>query len=148
MQYPEQFILLLIFLYSLLAFLSGFRNRKNPFGISRRFLPFSAFVFIDSVVFGPFFVIVSLFCLLLNQWILFLLIFSVFWTVRSIGEQVYWFHEQFAVKHRNVPSTLWPHKLFKGEEIWVVMQTFWQCISVIGIILSVYLFYIWFRSLT
>lgn len=134
------------FVYSVTAFILGYKRRNNSFGLAKWFLPLGVFVWIDAVVFGLFFAITSLFCLLFQQWILFLLIVSVFWTIRAIGEQVYWFLEQFAHTHRNAPHTLWPTMWFKGEETWIVMQTTWQCVSAVFIVLSVYLFFIWFKS--
>ncbi len=136
-----QTVIVLAFgIYSLTGFLFGLKNRKNPLGLTKLFLPLTVFVWADAVVFGLFFFLVSVFCLLTSDFILFLLIFSVFWTVRSIGETIYWFIEQFASKHLNPPSTLWPSKFYKGDEVWIVMQIFWQCVSVVGIITSVYLF--------
>ncbi len=132
--------LVVFFCYSVVALVLGIRKKKNPFGLVRWFLPIGVFVWIDAVVFGLFFAVVTLFCLLFQQWSLFLLIFSVFWTVRSIGEQIYWFLEQFAHAHRNAPHTLWPKKWFKGEESWIIMQTTWQSLSVIGVITSVWFF--------
>jgi hypothetical protein len=137
----QSLLLVLAFLYGLSAFLLGLKHKRNPFGLSPYFNLISAFVWVDAVVFGLFFATVSLFTLITSQWILFWLIFAVFWTVRSIGEQVYWFHEQFTTNHRNPLHTLWPYKWFKGEEVWIVMQTFWQCCSVVSLIFSVYLFF-------
>ena len=130
-------------LYSLSALILGLKNKKNPFGLTPQFNLISAFVWVDTIVFGAFFALASLLCLILQDFILFLLIFSVFWTIRSIGEQMYWFNEQFALKHKNPPHTLWPSKFFKGEEVWIVMQIVLQCISVISLISSVFLFSIW-----
>ncbi len=126
--------------YALGAFLMGVKNKKNPFGLCNIFNPLGAFVWIDAIVFGLFFLMTSVFCLLSNQWILFLLIISVFWTIRSLGEVLYWFLEQFATNHRNPPHTLWPYKWFKGDEVWIVMQIFWQVVAVIGIVASIWLF--------
>lgn len=137
--------LLLVALYSFISFILGIRQRKNPFGLSPFFGPIGSFVWVDNFIFGLFFAIVSVFCFLTSQWILFWLIFSVFWLIRSIGEQIYWFLEQFAHKHRNPPKTLWPHKWFRGEEVWIVMQIFWQCVSVIALIATVYFFVQWLK---
>lgn len=139
----QNIILVCFFLYSFTAFFLGLKNRKNPFGLTPQFNLISAFVWVDTIVFGAFFTLVSLICLTIQDYILFWLIFAVFWTIRSIGEQMYWFHEQFTLKHRNPPSTLWPSKFFKGEEVWIIMQIVLQCISVVSIIGSVYLFSIW-----
>lgn len=145
MEQFQQFFLAAIFIYSTVGFGFGIGKRKNPFGLCKYYNPLGAFVWIDVVVFGLFFSLVSLLCLIFGQWVLFWVVFSVFWVVRSIGEQIYWFLEQFASKHRNSPHTLWPHKWFKGEETWIVMQIFWQCISVVSIISSVYFFMLWLK---
>lgn len=136
----SQILLLIFFVYSLIGFSYGLKNKKNPYGLAKLFLPLGAFVWVDTIVFGLFFSLTSLVCLVLKQPLLFLLIYSVFWAVRSIGEQVYWFLEQFAIHHRNPPHTLWPKRWFKGEESWIVMQTVWQCVTVVSIVASVYLF--------
>jgi hypothetical protein len=129
--------------YSIFSFIFGIKKRKNPFGLSRFFLPLGSFVWIDNVVFGMFFILITLFSLLMQQSIFFWLVFSVFWLVRSIGEQMYWFHEQFAATHRNNPNSLWPYRWFKGQEVWVVMQIFWQCVAVILLISSFYFLKEW-----
>lgn len=129
--------------YSVSSFLFGMNKRKNPFGLSRFFLPLGSFVWIDNVVFGAFFSLVSVICLLTRQFILFWLVFSVFWLIRSIGEQMYWFLEKFTTVHRNHPNSLWPYRWFKGQEVWVVMQIFWQCVAVISLISSFYFLKVW-----
>ena len=134
-------IFIVVFLaYSIAGFIAGFLHKKNPYGLSRYFLPLGAFVWVDTVVFGLFFTLVSVYCLIINQTVLFFLIYSVFWLVRSTGEQIYWFLEQFTTQHRNPPHTLWPKKWFKGEESWIVMQVTWQCVTVVTLITSLWLF--------
>ena len=141
-------ILISLFLiYSIVAFLLGMKHKKNPYGLSRYFLPIGAIVWVDTVIFGLFFTLVSFFCLVLNQTLLFFIVYSVFWLVRSVGEQIYWFLEQFTTQHRNPPHTLWPKKWFKGEESWIVMQVTWQCVTVVFAVLSIYLFFVWFKTL-
>ncbi len=135
----QNLVLVLFLVYSLAGFFYGLKYKKNPYGLCKRCTLIGAFVWTDAFIFGLFFSLISILCLLLQQWVLFGLIYSVFWLVRSIGEQIYWFHEQFAVSHRNSPHTLLPSKLFKGEEVWIVMQTFWQCVSVVSVVASVYI---------
>lgn len=135
----QNVVLVSFLIYSLAGFSFGLKNRKNPYGLCKRFTLIGAFVWTDAFMFGLFFLLISVLCLALQEWVLFGLIYSVFWLVRSIGEQIYWFHEQFAVTHRNSPHTLLPSKVFKGEEVWIVMQTFWQCVSVVAIVVSLYL---------
>ncbi len=139
-------VLILVFLYSTLCFLLGWRNckiRKNPFGLSRGFTILGAFVWIDAVTFGAFFALSALLSFLLQDFILFCLIYSVFWVIRSAGESIYWFLEQFVDKHRNKPETLKGHKMFPGDAVYIHYQIFWQCVTVLSIIASVYFFSIW-----
>ena len=139
-------IVIFVAIYSLTGFLLGYRQtkvKKNPYGLSLWFSPISSFVWADAVIFGLFFFLVSVLSLILQDFILFLLIFSVFWTVRSIGESFYWFHEQFAVTHRNPEHTLWTSKWFPRNSSWIANQIINQCITVIGTISSVFLFKLW-----
>lgn len=143
-----EFLLLLIFLiYAACSFAWGIKNRRRPYGLSTFFIPIGAFVWVDTIVFGIFFAFVILFCLIFNQWMLFWLTFSAFWLIRSIGETIYWFLEQYASSHKNPPHTLWPYKWFKGDEIWIVMQIYCQCISVISLIATIYFAHMWLKGL-
>lgn len=129
--------------YSLLGFVIGFKNtffRKNPYGHSQLFYPLGAFVWADSIVFGLFFTFVSAICLLLQNFLVFILVYSLFWTIRSFGEQFYWFLEQFSTVHKNPEHTLWVSKFFPRNSSWIALQTFWQCVSVVSIISSVLAF--------
>lgn len=139
----QNIIVILFAVYSLGGFFLGFRKtyyKKNPFGLTP-FLNFlGAFVWADGVVFGLFFFLTSLFAIVVQNFLLFCLVYSVFWVIRSLGEQSYWFHEQFTLHHKNPPHTLKMSKFYPGESIWVHYQIFWQCISVISIISSVYFF--------
>lgn len=135
-------------LYSLVALSEGLRQvvgKNNPYGICKKFHFIGAFVYVDAVIFGIFFILVSAVTLFFHDFVLFLLAISVFWTIRSIGEQMYWFMEQFAVHHKNPEHTLWFSKFFKRNSSWIAMQIYWQCISVIAIISTVYLFKIWLQ---
>lgn len=143
-----QGILALVVVYSLTAFIKGYyytRVKNNPYGLSHWFNPISAYVWADAVIFGLFFFFASILCLILGDFILFLLIISVFWTVRSLGESMYWFLEQFAGSHRNPEHTLFISKWFPRNSSWIAHQIINQCIATIGIIASVYLFMIWLR---
>lgn len=133
-------------LYALAAFVGGYRQVKfknNPYGLCRRFNLLGAFVWADAVIIGGFFTLVVAVSIYLSDYILLLLVIAVFWTIRSIGEQIYWFLEQFASNHRNPEHTLWFSKYFKRNSSWIAMQIYWQCISVICIIATVYLFAVW-----
>lgn len=144
-----QFLLVVLWgMYACSAFIRGLRqvkSKNNPYGLCAEFNLLGAFVWADAVIFGAFFTGVSIAILIVQDFILFLLSISLFWTIRSVGEQMYWFMEQFAVNHRNPEHTLWFSKYFKRNSSWIAMQIYWQCISVISIISTVYFFYIWLK---
>lgn len=139
-------IIVIFGVYSLLCFLLGYKNvyiKKNPYGLTPWFNFIGSFVWADAVTFGAFFFLASIISLIFQDFILLLLIYSVFWAVRSVGESFYWFLEQFASPHKNKPETLKGHKFFPGDSIYIHYQIFWQCASVVAIIASVYLFTLW-----
>lgn len=143
-----QKILLIIYtVFSFLGFLYGlFKcvNKKDNLGGAHIFNLLGAFVWADAVVFGLFWSIASIIILALNDWILFLLTQSIFWTIRSLGEATYWFNQQFSTINRNPGHKLWINKIFKDEyTTWFVYQIQWQCTAVIFIILSIYLGHVW-----
>ena len=110
-------------------------RRGHAYG---RFLPLNligAFVWGDAVVFGLFWVVASSVILLYGSWWLFLIVFDAFWLVRSIGETIYWLNQQYSTLDRNPPRQLWFYPIFRNNSVWFVYQTFWQCISVITLIL-------------
>lgn len=129
--------LIFFFLYAFAGMLySLYQNRTQHtyFGLSYVLIPLGAFVWIDGVVLGVFWTIVSLFLLILNNPTITLLVFALFWTVRSAGEVLYWFLEQFASKKRNPPPTLFLYRFFPNESVWIVMQLLWQCILVCSLV--------------
>ena len=134
--------------FSLSGFFLGVQNcvkKKNPYGLTKRYNLIGSFVWADAVIFGLFWVIMSAITLLLSSWILFLLTQSIFWLIRSIGETIYWFNEQFAVKNRNPVHTLWISKYFPGDSAWVAMQIFWQCVAVLTTVLTLYFAKLFFQ---
>lgn len=133
-------------LISLLVFIKGLyevSKKHNPFGQSFVFFWLGIFVWGDAVILGFFWCLVSLVCFLLRDWNLFLLVISVFWVVRSLGEILYWINQQFSSIIRNPPKTLMGHRLFPNDSIWFVYQLFWQCILVVSIICSIFLANLW-----
>lgn len=135
-------------LFSLVGFLQGLYNcsrKKNPYGLTYQYNLIGAFVWTDTVIFGLFWVMVCLTVMFLSDWLLFLMSLSVFWFVRSFGETVYWFNQQFSVRDRNPAHTLWVSRIFPGDSSWVAMQIFWQCVAVATTISSIYLLRLWFR---
>lgn len=130
-------MLVLFAFYSLVCFmLSWYQTRKknNYFGLTPWFIPLGSFVWTDGLILGVFWVIASTLLLVLNQPLISPLVYSLFWTVRSSGEIIYWIHEQFAAKKRNPPHTLFLYRLFPNESVWIAMQLLWQCVLIISII--------------
>lgn len=118
-------------------------KKKNPYGKAIYLSWLGIFVWGDAVIFGPFWLLVSLTAFLLKDWQLFLLIVSVFWLVRSVGETIYWLLEQFTSTKRNRPETLFGYRFFKNDSIFFIYQIFWQCITVLSLIVTIYLVHIW-----
>lgn len=142
---------IIIFLFALISFiflLRSFREIKNNiYGLTPYLFFLGSFVWGDMIVLGPFWITVSVISLLLNNWYLFLLLISIFWIIRSLGEAIYWLNEQFAGKNRNPPHTLKFHKLINGDAIWFIYQLFWQCVFVFSLIISIYLSKLWLGSI-
>src|SRR5581483_12281010 len=107
---------------------------------------FGVFVWGDTLVVGPFWVILVCFALLFQNWYFFLLVISLFWVIRSFGEVLYWLLEQFAGKNRNPPHTLRFHKLFPGDAVWFIYQLFWQCVFVFSTLASLFFAKLWLHS--
>lgn len=146
----QYIILWLGLITSTLIFVRSFfesSRKNNQFQETPWLLPWGIFVWADGLIFAPFWLGVFVVCLLLNDWKLFLLIYSVFWAVRSLGETVYWLNEQFAVNHRNEPKNLRGYSLVKNDSVWFLYQIAWQCVTVISIIFSIYFGVMWGRSI-
>lgn len=147
--YPT-FLIITLFFYSLTGLVMSLKKCKNDkcsFEHSSFFLPLGAFVWGDVVVFSGFWLFVSLLTLYTQDFLLFILILSVFWMVRSGGEVLYWFMQQFSTLHRNPPEKLLFHSVFHNDSIWFVYQIFWQCILVFTIISTIYLSALWLHTI-
>ncbi len=135
---------------SFILFVKGFKeskDNKNSYGITPYLLPWGVFVWGDAVVFGLFWTLVSFAVLFLKDWILFLLIISVFWVIRSLGETIYWFNQQYSNINRNPPEKFWFYKYFHNDSVWFIHQIAWQCITVASIIFTIYFAHSWLNSL-
>lgn len=140
------FFLGIFLIINLLIFLKGAYEtikKKNSYGWTLGLYPLGIFFWGDAVIFGLFWVIASAISLLLEDWNLFRLIFSVFWVVRSLGEITYWLNQQFSTINRCPPEKLPGIKLFHNDSIWFIYQICWQCVAVAAIISSIYFAKIW-----
>lgn len=143
-------LLILLATISFLTFLFALHQVKNKKGAYTRvpqpFLLFGSFVWADHVIFGLFWTIATIICLLLNDYLLFVLIVSVFWLVRSVGESMYWFLQQFSQIERNPPESFRIHKIFQNNSVWFVHQIYWQLITVATIITTLALSALWIKQ--
>ena len=122
-------------------------HRKNPYGLTPFLGVLGSFVWVDAVIVGLFWLLVCGISLWLQDFLLFLFVLCVFWFVRSIGESVYWFLEQFASTHHNPPRTLLLHTLFHDDSIWIAYQVYWQCMSVASLVAAVYTGVLWIEHI-
>ncbi len=121
-------------------------KHKNAFGLTPWLYPWGVFVWGDALVISPFFILVSLLSLIVNDLNLFMLFFSAYWLIRSIGESIYWFNQQFStivrVKLTEIPFY---GKLVHDDSAWFVMQIFMQCIAVFALIGTIYFAAAWLK---
>jgi hypothetical protein len=103
------------------------------------------FVWGDALVIGPFWLLICLLSFMMHSWNFFLLSVSLFWVVRSVGETIYWFQEQFATSHRNDPKNLFGYRLVKNDSIWFLYQITWQCITVLSLLSSLWFAKAWLQ---
>ncbi len=136
-------------IFSLVGALLGYYQSKRGRTYSNDgiFNLIGAFVWADATVFGLFWVFACVAVLFLNSWTLFLLLLSVFWLVRSIGETIYWFNQQFSTVHRSNPENFYIYRIFGDDSVWFVWQIFWQCVTVVTLITTVLMFKIWLGSM-
>ncbi|MBI4028958.1 MAG: hypothetical protein HY376_01205 [Candidatus Blackburnbacteria bacterium] len=148
MELWQREIILAVIVYSIGCFLAGvYYSRKKKYTENcYLFYPLGAFVWADVVIFGLFFGVSTAVILYLNNWNLFLVFYSIFWTIRSFGESVYWFNQQFSTVNRNPGKNQWPYFFFKDEyTVWFVYQIMWQCVCVVSTILAIYFTYQWLK---
>lgn len=146
MSESQGYFVLLLGLFSVWVTLRAWKesiSKNNPYGLTKFLFLMGIFVWGDGLVIGPFWLLSSIFCFLIKDWLLFWLIVSAFWFVRSVGETIYWFNQQFSSVIREPPERLFGYKLVKNNSIWFIHQTFWQCVSVITMIVTIYLTRLW-----
>ena len=137
----------LLFFLSLSVFGLGLvKSRQGKaFTLVWWLFPWGAFVWGDAVVFGLFWAGVLVITYLLQDLLLLGLLTAIFWLVRSLGETIYWFNQQFSTVERNPPEKLPFYSLFKNDSVWFIYQIVWQCVTVMAIFFSVWLFHLWLK---
>lgn len=147
------FQLILVAIYAIVSFLVFLKslqesiNKKNSYGDTYFLYPLGIFVWGDGIIVGFFWTISAFISIALKDFLFFLVIISFFWVVRSYGEMTYWFHQQFSPIIRNPAEKLVGYKYIKKDSIWFMYQVLWQCMLVISLILSIYLVFLWIKSL-
>jgi hypothetical protein len=121
--------------------------RKNPFHETPYLLPMGIFVWGDAGVIGLFWFVSSVLSWILTDWWLFLLLASLFWIVRSLGEVIYWLNQQFSTLNRNPPERMRGYRWIGNDSIWFVYQIAWQCVMVFALAASIYCAYRWISLL-
>ena len=123
-------------------------RKKNPYGKFDWGIIYGGFVYADYLVFGAFWATAAFVINFLNDFLLFLLTFSVFWLIRSIGESLYWFLQQFStLVHKNPPQRFLIYRIIKSDAVWFVNQIIWQCLTVIFVITTIYLGSLWIAKI-
>lgn len=125
------FILGNVYLFFLSLFQAKFRN--NPHGLTRILLPLGIFVWADGVVISIFWTIIGLYSLLFGSVSEFVVLYALFWVVRSFGEVIYWLLQQFSSEVKDPPETVPFSNIFPGKSVWFAMQVIWQMVLVISI---------------
>lgn len=145
----QKYLLIALSIFSLVGAIKGFlecKNKKNAYGKTELFSLIGAFVWGDVVIFGIFWFLISLVILFLKNWILFLVILSLFWVIRSLGETIFWFNQQFSNKILYPPEELRFYKIFRNDSVWFIYQIIWQCVTVVSLFFLIYFTTIWLRT--
>lgn len=146
----EIFFLCGLLIYAIYATSKGWyacRHHKQAYKLSPEYFLLGAFVMGDAFVLGIFWTGVAGLILLLQDWLLFWLIWSVFWVVRSAGETIYWFNQQFSTINRNPPHNLPWTSVFHDDSVWFIYQVICQCVMVAAILMSIYFATLWIRTI-
>lgn len=150
MSHLQQLFLLAVLAYALSAVTLAWkacRHKKWAFRQTPQYYMLGSFVYGDAFIFGIFWSAVVGVVLFLQDWLLFWFIWAVFWAIRGLGETIYWFNEQFAVKPLNPHHTLPWNDIFHDGSVWFVYQIICQCVTVVAVILSIYFGVLWVRTI-
>lgn len=113
-------------------------KNKNAYGLTKPLHPLGMFVWGDVFIFSIFWATTSTVSLLLSNIYLFLLIYSLFWVVRSFGETIYWFNQQFSNIKKESPESIHLYSIFQNDSVWFIQQIRNQCMTVISLVFSIY----------
>jgi len=137
----QQMIIVAFGLISLFFFLAGLYNclKGKSYGKWWGLNIIGAFVWGDAIVFGLFWVIISIIFIFFQSWLWFLIVVCVFWFIRSIGETIYWFLNQFIPLKHNQPENFFFYRLVRNDSVYFIAQIWWQCMATVFLALLIYL---------
>jgi len=137
----QQIIIIVYGLIGLSLFVAGLfyclkgRSYGKWFGLNI----VGAFVWGDAIIFGLFWAIVASLFLYLHSWLWFLIVLCTFWLIRSIGETIYWFLNQFIPLKHNKPENFFFYRLVRNDSVYFIAQIWWQCLATVFLALLIYL---------
>ncbi len=137
-------------LYSAIGTIFAFHKRAHKVHLQPSWVlfPLGAYVWEDTIIFGPFWIIATITTLFLNNVYFGLAFYFVFQTIRLHGETIYWFNQQFSSINRNPGKSQWTRHLFSDEYTgWFIYQILWQSLTAIAAMGAVYFCYKWLGSL-
>ncbi len=142
-------LLLLLFIFNLVILFFGVREvtvKKNAFGETPFLCWLGIFVWGDTIIFSPYWLLVLIVTLITKNWWLFLIAITSFWLVRSLGETIYWLNQQFSSVSRNHPHQMRGFRFFQNDSIWFIYQIFWQSVTIISLITWLWLARLFLRQ--
>lgn len=127
---PVFFTLIILFSFSNIRHGKGLAQFIYSWGF-----PFGAFVWEDLFIFSLYGLIASIVTLITGQYRIGLLFFVIFWVVRSLGETIYFFLQQF-IEPKHYPHFIDQHFKFlrqifgqiSYQQCLIIMQVFFQII--------------------
>lgn len=145
-------LLILGWVNFLLFWLSLYKVRHNKAKVELIYwaIPLGAFTWEDLLVFSLFNLLAAIVVLLARDLRLGLLILIVFWSVRNLGEILYWLGQQFC------QPTVYPHNQYQDlkflqqvtgkislQQLFIIMQVLHQALLVISLVALVLLLIHW-----
>ncbi len=133
---------ILILFFSYKKSVAGSSFSETPF-----LWPLGIFVWGDGLILAPFWICMAVVMFFSRDWHLLYMLVSLFWLVRSAGEVIYWFNQQFSTLERNNPKHMLGYQLVKNDSVWYLYQLFWQCIVIASAAATLYTAAIWIQTI-
>jgi hypothetical protein len=142
-----QIILIIFTLFNFLLFLKAYQKckNKNSYQLTKSLFWLGMFVWGDALIFSLFWMTASIASIVIGNLYLFCLIVSLFWVVRSLGETIYWFNQQFSTVRREPPEKVEFYSFVKNDSVWFIQQIKDQCITVVSLVASIYFAHMWLK---